>query len=171
MSFPKQIQVVESIGQLRKLQKSAIPMIANRIKALIEFKKHEGKGISKRDVADNIGVNQNSVQTWRTMYINGGIDSILSYQKQAGRPSGITKAEHKQIEAKLKDPENGLRGYVELVDWMESEFNKTFVYNTVLKYCYRHFNSKIKVARKSHIKKDEKAVTTFKKTLVKPVKK
>lgn len=171
MSLPKQIHIVESIGELRKLQKSSIPMIANRIKALIEFKKHEQKGISKRAVADNIGVNQNSVQTWRTMYINGGIEAVLSYQKQAGRPSGITKAEHKQIEAKLKDPKNGLRGYVELLDWMESEFNKTFAYNTVLKYCHRHFNSKIKVARKSHIKKDEEAVSTFKKTLVEPVKK
>ena len=60
---------------------------------------------------------------------------------------------------------------MELLDWMEAEFKKTFKYNTVLKYSYRHFQSKIKVARKSHIKKDEEAVTSFKKTLVKPVKK
>lgn len=78
MSFPKQIHIAESIGQLRKLQKGSIPMIANRIKALIEFKKHEQKGISKRDVADNIGVNPNSVQTWRTMYINGQGCCVLS---------------------------------------------------------------------------------------------
>ena len=76
-----------------------------------------------------------------------------------------------QIEKKLKDPQNGLRGYVELLNWMEHEFNKTFKYNTVLKYAYRHFQSKIKVARKSHVKKDEEAVATFKKTLVKTAKK
>jgi transposase len=171
MSSPKQIKIEESIGQLRKLQKGAIPMIANRIKALIEFKKNEKTGISKRAVADNIGVNHNSVQTWRKLYEQGGISAILYYQKQTGRPSEITDNEHLQIEKKLNDPKNGLRGYVELLSWMETEFNKTFKYNTVLKYSYRHFQSKIKVARKSHVKKDEEAVSTFKKTLVKPAKK
>ena len=171
MSAPKQINVVEAMSALRKLQKTSIPMISIRIKAIIEFKKHENTGISKRVVADAIGVNHNSVQTWRKMYEVGGINAILSYKKHPGRPSGITVEEHKKIESKLKDPKNGLRGYVELLNWMEVEFNKTFKYNTVLKYAYRHFQSKVKVARKSHVKKDEEAVTTFKKTLVKSVKK
>jgi len=82
MSSPKQIKIEESIGQLRKLQKGAIPMIANRIKALIEFKKNEKTGISKRAVADNIGVNHNSVQTWRKLYGQGGISAILYYKNQ-----------------------------------------------------------------------------------------
>jgi transposase len=171
MSVPKQIKVLESLSTLRKLQKNSILMIGNRIKAIIEFKKHEQTGISKRAVADAIGVNHNSVQTWRKMYEAGGIDAILIYEKQPGRPSGITASEHQKIESKLKDPKNGLRGYVELLNWMEEEFKKTFKYNTVLKYSYRHFQSKVKVARKSHVKKDEQAVATFKKTLAKRVKK
>ncbi len=171
MSAPKQIQVLESISALRKLQKKSIPMIGNRIKAIIEFKKNEKTGISKRAVADAIGVNHNSVQTWRRMYESGGIDAILSYEKQSGRPSGISALEHQKIETKLKDPKNGLRGYIELLTWMEEEFKKTFKYNTVLKYAYRHFQSKVKVARKSHVKKDQEAVATFKKTLAKLAKK
>jgi hypothetical protein len=35
----------------------------------------------------------------------------------------------------------------------------------------RHFGTKIKVARKSHVKKDEDMVTSFKKTLVMSVQK
>ena len=171
MASPKTIIIAETIGELKKLQKAHIPMIANRIKALLEFKKNEKTGISKRAVADNIGVNHNSVQTWRKLYEQGGIEAILYYQKQTGRPSDITKKEHLQIEKKLNNPKNGLRGYVELLGWMETEFKKTFKYNTVLKYSYRHFQSKIKVARKSHVKKDEEAVATFKKTLVKPAQK
>ena len=143
-------------------------MIAQRIRALIEFKKNEKTGISKRAVADNTGVNHNSVQTWRKLYEQGGIKAVLSYQKQAGRPSGITKEEHLLIEEKLNDPKNGLRGYTELLDWMETTFKKPFKYNTVLKYSYRHFQSKVKVARKSHVKKDPEAVAAFKKTSVKP---
>lgn len=166
MSSPKQIIIKESLAQLRKLQKDSIPMIANRIRVLIEFKKNEDTGISKRVVADTVGVNHNSVQTWRTLYQKGGIEAILKHERKAGRPSAITAEEHLSIEKKLHDPKNGLRGYVELLNWVEAEFKKTIKYNTLLKYSMRHFGSKVKVARKSHVKKDEAAVVTFKKTSV-----
>lgn len=171
MSFPKNIAIKESLIELRKLQKSSIPMIATRIKVLIEFKKHEAVGISKRVVADIVGVNHNSVQSWRTLYQQGGIEAILKHERTEGRPSMITAEEHLLIEEKLNDPKNGLRGYVELLQWAEAEFKKTFKYNTLMKYSIRHFGSKVKVARKSHVKKDEAAVTTFKKTSVKTAKK
>jgi transposase len=164
MSSPKQIRIKESIIELRKLQKRSIPMIANRIRVLIEIKKHEASGISKRAVADIVGVNPNSVQTWRSMYLLGGIDAILGYQKREGRPSVLSKEEHYRIEEKLKDPKNGLQGFTELQNWVEQEFEKTILYNTLFKYSQRHFGAKVKVARKSHIKKDEEAVAVFKKT-------
>jgi transposase len=166
MSSPKLIQIKESINELRKIQKDSIPMIANRIRVLIELKKHEATGISKRAVADIIGVNPNSVQTWRSMYLSSGIDAVLSYQKRDGRPSLLTKEEHHKIEEKLKDPKNGLRGFTELQNWVEQEFEKTVLYNTLFKYTQRHFGAKVKVARKSHVKKDEVAVAAFKKTSV-----
>ena len=166
MSSPKQIHIKESINELRKLQRNSIPMIANRVRVLIEIKKHEVTGISKRAIADIIGVNQNSLQTWRSMYLLGGIDAILSYQKREGRPSVLSKEEHQRIEEKLKDPKNGLRGFTELQNWVEQEFEKPILYNTLFKYSQRHFGAKVKVARKSHVKKDEEAVSVFKKTLV-----
>jgi hypothetical protein len=49
---------------------------------------------------------------------------------------------------------------------MESEFNKELQYQTIWNYCVVKFKSKINVARKSHVKKDEEAVDVFKKTLV-----
>lgn len=93
------------------------------------------------------------------------------HKKTGFRPSVFTKDEHASIEKKLKDPKNGLRGYVELLDWIENEFKKQIKYNTLLKYSIKNFGSKVKVARKSHIKKDEEAVSTFKKTSVKSAKK
>jgi len=63
MAAPKQLLVTESLAQLRKLQRDNIPMIATRIRVLIESKKNETTGISKRSVAELVGVNHNSVQT------------------------------------------------------------------------------------------------------------
>lgn len=85
---------------------------------------------------------------------------------KSGKPSVFTDAEHKKLEQKLKNPKNGLRGFKELQQWISQEFGKEIKYNTVLKYMVRHFGASVKIARKSHIKKDEAAVTAFKKTLV-----
>jgi hypothetical protein len=70
----------------------------------------------------------------------------------------------------LKDPKNGIRGYSELLQWVKTELSKDIKYITLVKYAERHFATKIKVARKSHSKKDEEAVNTFKKTSGKPAK-
>jgi transposase len=164
MASPKIIQVKESLPELRRLHKKASNLIAPRIRMLIELKKHEEQGISKRELADLIGVNHNSIQTWRTIYVQGGITYLCSHRKKGFRPSVFTKDEHKVIEEKLNDPFNGLRGYKELLNWIEQEFGKDIKYNTLLKYCIRNFGSSVKVARKSHVKKDPQAVEAFKKT-------
>lgn len=141
MASAKTIQIKESVSELKKLQKNAIPMIAHRIRVLIELKKNEKTPLSKRALADIVGVNHNSVQTWRRLYENGGLDAVLSYQKQSGRPSGITEEEHLHLDKKLNDPDNGFKGFGDLLSWMESEFKRPFKYNTVLKYAHRHFQS------------------------------
>ena len=171
MALPKNIKVKETMAELKTLLKRASPLIAPRIRMLIEIKKTESTGISKISLASLVGVDPNSVQTWRTLYLNKGIEGILMHKKTGFRPSVFTKDEHASIEKKLKDPKNGLRGYVELLDWIEKEFKKQIKYNTLLKYSIKNFGSKVKVARKSHIKKDEEAVSTFKKTSAKSAKK
>ena len=171
MALPKIINIKESTTELKALLKKATPLIAPRLRMLIEIKKNEDTGISKRELAMMVGVDPNSVQTWRTLYSKGGIEVIVKHAKTGFRPSVFTKAEHTAIENKLKDPTNGLGGYVELLAWAEKEFKKHIKYNTLMKYSIKNFGSKIKVARKSHINKDMEAVTTFKKTLAKSVNK
>lgn len=78
----------------------------------------------------------------------------------------IDAVSHKAIEKKLKDLRNGLRGFKELRQWVSETLNLEVEYSTIVKYAIRHFGTKIKVARKSHVKKDENSVDTFKKTLV-----
>ena len=164
MAIPKVILIKESKEELRRILKKSKPIIIPRIRMLLEMKKYEKEGVSKRQLAELIGVNHNSIQNWRTIYINGGIELLCSHKKTGFRPSVINKTEHEAIKNKLNDPLNGLRGYKELMKWVEEEFHKEIKYNTLLKYCMRKFGSKSKVARKSHLKKDEKAVEAFKKT-------
>ena len=67
----------------------------------------------------------------------------------------IFSAEDSQkLKEKLNDHENGIQGYTELLEWVKNELSKDVKYITLLKYSQRNFGTKIKVARKSHIKKD-----------------
>ena len=171
MASPKLIIVKETLSELKALLKNASPLIGPRLRMLIEIKKNDKAGISKRNIAKLVGVDPNSVQTWRTLYVNGGLKALQRHNKKGFKPSVFTPEEHQSIEKKLKDPTNGLRGYTELLTWAEHEFKKQIKYNTLMKYCIKNFGSKIKVARKSHINKDPEAVIAFKKTLVKSVSK
>lgn len=171
MAKAKIIIIKESLKDLKQSQKHQPLTIIKRLNMLIELKKNGADGLSKRQLAKLIGVDPNSIQKWRTIYINEGIKGIISHGRIGFKPSLITKEEHKRIEAKLKQPKNALRGYKELMQWIKDEFGKELKYTTVVEYSKRHFGSKIKVARKSHVLKDEDAMATFKKTSVSSSKK
>jgi transposase len=171
MSLPFKITVKESIKELRNLQRKNGELIGKRLLMLIEIKNHEKTGISKRDLSKITGINHNSIVKWRNQYNKEGIESLLKHGRIGGfKKSVFTEAEHKRIEKKVSDPTNGLRGYKELLEWVNNEFSREIKYITLLKYTERHFGTKIKVARKSHVKKDQELVDSFKKTSYKSAK-
>lgn len=171
MSSPKTFPIKETISEIRKLMKSVNPMIAKRLQALLIFKKHESTGIAKRIVAKELGKDQNSIQTWRTMYIEGGIDKLMDHSMIGYKPSSITKEQEEAIREQMNNPENGFAGFVELLDWFDTKFKTTTNYKTFHGFVVRKFKAKVKVARKVHIKKDPEAVAAFKKASIKPAKK
>jgi transposase len=160
----KKMIIKETEKEIKKLLKESSPFIGQRLRVLLILKQNEKDGISKREVAKLAGVDPNSVQNWRTIYINAGIDGLMKHQKTGFKPSVFSAIEHQKLETKLNDPQNGFQGYVELKAWLEKESEKIFNYNTLLYYCIRNFKSSVKVARKSHVKKDENQVKDFKKT-------
>src|SRR5699024_7546613 len=165
-----QITVEEDLLTLKLHHKKGNNLIKKRMRLLIELKKNGEQ--SKRNLATKLGVNHNSITKWRKMYEEEGLESLLKDGRVGGfRPSVVTKEEHKRLEALLNDRNNGIVGYTELLQWVQKELHKDMKYITLLKYVQRHFGAKIKVARKSHVKKDEQAVEAFKKTSVKSARK
>jgi len=163
MAYAKQMVIKETEKEIKNLLKKAIPFIGQRLRVLLILKQNEESGISKRDVAKLALVDPNSVQKWRALYLNTGIEGLMKHQKTGFKPSVFNLIEHNKLETILNNPQNGLQGYVELKDWIEKESNKIFSYNTLLFYCIRNFKSSVKVARKSHVKKDEEKGDFFKK--------
>jgi transposase len=167
MPTVKKITIKETIAQLKVLKRGVSVAVQKRLLMLIELKKGNDTGISKRKLSVLLGVDPNSITTWKNIYETKGIDGILKDERIGFKPSIVTKDEHIKIEKLLNDPKNGIRGYNELLDWVKKELDKDMLYITLLKYVKRNFEAKIKVARKSHIKKDKNKVEDFKKTSVK----
>lgn len=166
MSQPKRLPIKESENYLGRELKKCSLFLRPRLLMLIELKKNEQQGVSKRVLAEMLGVNHNSIQNWRKLYEIGGFKKLMSHKKIGFKPSVITKKEHKDLKALLSNPLNGIQGYKELKNWYDKQYNKSIPYTTITGYCIRHFSTKIKVARKSHVKKQEEAGVTFKKTLL-----
>ena len=145
-------------------------MIGKRLQAILFFKRNEDAGISKRAVADEIGVNHNSVQTWRTAYIEGGVKSLMEHSNIGYKPSKITKKQGQALGKQLNNPTNGMVGFIELLNWFNEHFQTEINYKTFHGFVVRKFKAKIKVAPKVLIKKDQKAIENFKKTLLRATK-
>lgn len=171
MSLPKNFIIKETEAELKKLIKSSSPMIAKRLEAMLVFKRNQDTGISKRLVAFEIKANHNSVQAWRNLYIQGGINGVMSHLNIGYKPSKINAQQQKALEEKLNNPHNGIAGFVELLDWFNTNYKTELNYKTFHGFVVRKFQAKIKVARKTHVNKDCEAVESFKKTLSKSAKK
>lgn len=171
MAVPKIFKIKETESEIKKMIRKAQPMISKRLQALLVFKQNEQTGISKREVATMIGVNHNSVQTWRKLYIEGGIDTMVSHSKKCNVTPLITEKQELIIEEVLNNPKNGFVGFKDFLDWFNESQKTNIKYKTFYAFLVRKFNAKVKVARKSHVKKDLQAVEDFKKTSVRSVKK
>ena len=158
------INVKESLEELKLLLKRSPAHHSSKIRMLMEIIKSDVP-LSKNELADRIGVNQNSIQTWRTKYKNGGITELLKDGRIGFKPSIISASAHKKIGIKLNAAEATFTSYKQLHEWVEKNLIEGVNYNSLRHYVKRHFGAKLKVPRKSHIRKDKEAVATFKKTL------
>lgn len=170
MANALKITVKENLAELKKMLKTSAPHQTPKLKMLLIIKESE-YDLNKNELANEVGVNHNSIQKWRKKYLTGGIKSLLQDGRIGFKPSIITKETHEEIRLKLHNPEDAFTSFKDLQHWVDTNFKKGINYNSLRHYVKRHFGAKLKVARKSHVKKDKDAGEAFKKTSVRSVKK
>jgi len=170
MANPLKIIVKETLPELKKMLKSSAPHQVPKLRMLMIIKQSEFD-LNKNELAGQVGVNHNSIQSWRKKYLSGGIKSLLTDGRIGFKPSVITKETHERLRIKLSNPVGAFTSFIELQQWVDTHFVKGINYNSLRHYVKKHFGAKLKVARKSHVKKDREAGLLFKKTLHKSVKK
>lgn len=166
MALAKQVIVKETVQELKQLMRKQPVHLKNRIQMLLVLKKSE-VSLSKESLAKILHINHNTAQQWRSKYIKGGVDGLLADGRIGFKPSIISEDLHREIEKKLHSPKDAFTSYVDLVQWItENHIPGGVNYQTINSYVKRKFGAKIKVARKSHAKKDDEAAESFKKTSI-----
>ena len=163
--MPKKIQisVLESEKELRLLlAKTTTERVRGRIKALLLLK--QGKVHYQSQLATKLGFTEKTIREWLKLYRSEGLSSLITVRVGGNRDSVIPKEILVFIEEQLNNPQTTITPYVELQQLIENTFGETVNYKTLNGYCNRVFKSKLKVSRKSHYKKDDKALEAFKKT-------
>lgn len=164
MALAKKIIVKESEKELKTLLRKQPVHLKNRIQMLVVLKRNE-VGLSKQSLAKILKINHNTAQEWRSKYSKAGVEGLLSDGRVGFKPSVISTELHLAIKERLYSPKDAFTSYVDLIQWITQNYMPDGVnYQTVNSYVKRKFGAKIKVARKSHIKKDGTAVDSFKKT-------
>jgi transposase len=164
MAKSKKILVKESEEELLKLKIKQPAHLKKRIQMLLILKKSE-VSLSKNELSALLKINHNTAQSWRNLYFKNGIDGLLSYGRIGFKPSIISPELHKALEIRLNSPKDAFTSYVDLIQWITENYIPNGInYQTINSYVKRHFKAKLKVARKSHVKKDPQAVESFKKT-------
>ena len=161
--MPKKLTIIvkESIKDLKGLQKKQ-PSNYNRLQMLILIK--EGIIVSKDGLATALSVSNKSVHVWRTRYNEGGMEALLE-DNRGGKQGQITEKVHQKLATRLHNSKDGFKSFIEIQQWLKENFDIQMEYHAVNKYIKRKFGARPKVARKSHIDKDDSAVALFKKTI------
>lgn len=163
MGKRKDITVKESLSTLRRLR-SKQPSLGKerRVHALICLK--EGRFGFRQDLANHLGISLRCLENWVGEYNSEGIEGFLAVRPRR-KGSGIIGPEvHQGLASRVNDGSAPFKGYWEAQQWIMEEYGLEVKYHRVREYLIKHFGTKVKRPRKSHVNKDPGAIEAFLKT-------
>jgi transposase len=163
MAKAKYFRIQESISELNLLRKKQSNFkFEKRIIWLIEIKSERFK--TRKSLTDYLGITTRTGERWTQKYVSTGIEGLLSDEPKNLKSRIITQEIHQGLSKRVNSSEQPFLGYWDAVQWVQDQYNVDVQYHLLRKYLIQHFKTKLKIPRKSHYKKDDKAVDAFLKT-------
>jgi len=158
------IEVQESLDDLnQQLRQAKTPSSKERLQVLYWLKQDKAPSISA--IAKAIGKHRNTVQTWLSMYRDGGVEAMLELKKSLGGVRVIPQWAQEALAKRLQDPNHGFSSYGEVQQWLAETLGIEAAYHTVYQMTRYRLKAKLKVARPQNCKQDTEQREDFKKTL------
>ena len=107
---------------------------------------------TRRQVARLLGVSRHTIGRWLAAYERGGIPQLLTIAKAPGNAPLLPPAVRQALRHRLAQPE-GFASDQAIWPWLQDEYGLSLAYKTVHKLVRYQLRAKLKVPRKSPIKK------------------
>jgi hypothetical protein len=167
MAFKIKIRVTESLEELKRLFHSHPVYLHSRIQMLYLIK--SGVTDSTKELASRLLVDSRTIQCWKGDYLKGCLAGLLNYIRGKNKSNGIiTPMISELIKEPLSSPTSAFTSYKALQEWLQENHLPNVTYRIVNHHAKTKLKASLKVARKSHIKKDEAKVEIFKKVSLQP---
>ncbi len=144
-------EIHESVEELKeRLRQETRARQKQRLQALYLLKSGQAK--SRTQVGELLGVSRRTVGEWLGRYEAEGLEGLLEIRTHTNRAYSLSEAQDARLREKLSEPE-GFPSYTAAHAWVNETFGLDLGYKLVHQIVrYRH-GAKLKVARKSHTKK------------------
>jgi transposase len=121
-----------------------------RLQALYLLQTRQAR--TRRQVARLLGVHRDTVGRWLSSYASGGLAQMLTIAKAPGKAPLLSPTMQHALRDRLTQP-HGFVSYKAIWQWLRQEYGLAIAYQTVHKFVRYTLRAKLKVPRKSHIKK------------------
>ena len=148
------VKIRERAPELKALMSAQIQLLQHqRVKALLLIKQR--KVMYSYQLAKKLKRERKTIYNWLKLYEQQGIDSYLKVKSRGSRREEIPQQVKQALSKQLSNPSTTVTSYVELLEWIQINFGILLKYKALYSHCRTHQNSVLKVARKSHHKKDD----------------
>jgi transposase len=121
-----------------------------RLQALYLLETQQAR--TRRQVARLLGVNCDTVGRWLAAYASGGLPQMLTIAKAPGKVPLLSPVMQQGLRDRLSQP-HGFASYKAIWQWLCQTYGVPLAYKTVHKFVRYTLRAKLKVPRKSPIKK------------------
>lgn len=164
MGRTRQTEIKESLEELKRYKTLVVDYKSSKkLDLLLAIKASEHSTLSA--IGTQLGIKADCLYRWLRLYKNTGVDNYLRKEIRSNSKSRIITQEiHDGLVSRLNDPENCFLGFWDAQQWIKETYNVDIQYQLLWHYITNHLKGKLKMPRRSNIKKDPEATEAFLKT-------
>ena len=152
-------KITESVEEIKSLMKHSAQGYQKQ-RLLMLYHLQSGQAKNRKQVADLLGVHRTTIGNWLSSYETGGLEKLLERQYPPGAVPALTEEQRDILRSELLKP-HGFSSYGEIQQYIADTFGVTMKYKAVYALVHNKWKAKLKVPRKSHIKKNAEESKVF----------
>jgi transposase len=156
-------EIRESVFELKQLLRTEKkPRRRERLQMLYLFRTGQAK--TRKSADEMLSVHRTTISTWSDAYERGGLGRLLHMKTKSNNKPSLPLHVLHTLKRKLRR-RRGFISYKSIQRWLEKRYSLCVPYSTVHGIVRYGLKAKLKVGRKSHVKKNEKDGVAFRENI------